>query len=106
MATLGGGIYNDGGTINVTNQSVISGNVATWKFNGLSPDGGGGISSRDNDDQLTIDNSFIIGNQAPASFGGGIIVGGQMTKITGSVLSGNTAMDRRRSGCCSWTSFC
>ncbi|MGA7608233.1 MAG: hypothetical protein WCA79_20145 [Anaerolineales bacterium] len=92
MATLGGGIYNDGGTINVTNQSVISGNVATWKFNGLSPDGGGGINSRADHDQLVIDHSLIIGNQAPASFGGGIIAGGQMTKITGSVLSGNTAM--------------
>jgi hypothetical protein len=91
-ATLGGGIYNDGGTISVTNRSVISGNVATWKFNGLSPDGGGGISSRADDDQLTIDNSMIIGNQAPASFGGGIEAGGQMSTITGSVLSGNTAM--------------
>ena len=92
MATLGGGIYNDGGTINVTNQSVISGNVATWKFNGLSPDGGGGINSRADNDQLVIDHSLIIGNQAHASFGGGIIAGGQMTTITGSVLSGNTAM--------------
>ncbi len=91
MATFGGGIDNHGGTVNITNQSVISGNVATWKFNGLSPGGGGGISSGENDDQLTIDNSFIIGNQAPASFGGGIIGGGQMTKITGSVFSGNTA---------------
>ena len=90
-ATLGGGIYNEGGIIQVTNQSVISGNVATWKFNGLSPDGGGGINDRADNDQLTIDNSIIIGNQAPASFGGGIIAGGQMTAITGSVLSGNTA---------------
>jgi len=93
VAAFGGGIYNnDGGTINVTNKSVISGNVATWKFNGLSADGGGAIDSSQNDDQLTIDNSIIIGNQAPASFGGGIEAGGQMTTITGSVLSGNTAM--------------
>ena len=92
MATLGGGIYNGGGTLNVTNQSVISGNVATWKFNGLSPDGGGGIDSRADGDQLTVDHSIITGNQAPASFGGGIEAGGQMTTITGSVLSGNTAM--------------
>jgi hypothetical protein len=93
VAAFGGGIYNnDGGTINVTNKSVISGNVATWKFNGLSADGGGGIDSRADNDQLVIDHSLIIGNQAPASFGGGIEAGGQMTTITGSVLSGNTAM--------------
>ena len=90
-ATLGGGIFNDGGTVNITDQSLLSGNLATWKFNGLSPDGGGGINSRADNDQLVIDQSLVIGNQAPASFGGGIIAGGQKTTITGSVFSGNIA---------------
>ncbi len=90
-ATLGGGIYNNGGTVNITDQSLLSGNVATWKFNGLSPDGGGGINSRADNDQLVIDHSLIIGNQALASFGGGIVAGGQKTTISGSVFSGNTA---------------
>ena len=106
MATLGGGIYNDGGTISVTNRSVISGNVATWKFNGLSPDGGGGISSRENDDQLTIDNSMIIGNQAPASFGGGIDGWRSNDNHHRICFVRQYSHGRRRSGCCSRASFC
>ncbi|HEY9151854.1 MAG TPA: hypothetical protein VIN60_03135 [Anaerolineales bacterium] len=94
IGATGGGIYNNGGSVQITNHSVVSGNVAMYKFGGMFPNGGGGINSIPNNSQLTIDNSYIIGNQAPYALGGGIIGGGGggSMNITGSVLSGNSSM--------------
>jgi hypothetical protein len=81
----GGGIYNDVGTVTVTN-SVVSNNSA-----GVSvefPVGtGGGIS---NYGTLTITNSTITSNQVEL-IGGGIANAGTLT-ITNSTISGNGAI--------------
>jgi len=80
----GGGIYNDVGTVTITN-SVVSDNSA-----GVSvefPVGtGGGIS---NYGTLTISNSTITSNQVEL-VGGGIANAGTLT-ITNSTISGNRA---------------
>jgi len=75
---VGGGIFNDGGTLTVTN-STISGNRADFG-GGILNDGG----------MLAVTNSTISGNSA--SFGGGIShgVGGTAT-VTNSTISGNSA---------------
>ncbi len=112
IAQEGGGIYTDGGSIKINNQSVISGNVAAEKNQG-SPHGGGGININESvgeTAQLTIDNSFVIGNQAPGTTGGGIFNEGQMT-VTGSVLANNVggaggAIDTVASGQGSVTGSC
>ena len=80
----GGGIYNSGGTV------IISNSVVTNNHAGV-PDPfalgyGGGIL---NDGTLTITNSTINSNQAYQS-GGGIENGGTLT-ITGSTVSDNRA---------------
>ena len=80
----GGGIFNSGGTLTITN-SVLSNNTAgvTDPF----PAGtGGGIYSNGT---LTVTNSTIRGNQGYIA-GGGIAGGGAMT-ITSSTISGNGA---------------
>ena len=79
----GGGIYNGGGTLMITNSSV-SNNIAgvTDPF----PAGfGGGIYSSG---MLTITNSTLSGNRS--SLGGGGIAGGPLM-ITNSTISGNGA---------------
>ncbi len=78
----GGGIYNSGGTLTITNSVVISNHAGV-------PDpfpvgSGGGIASYGT---LTITNSTISGNQSYVA-GGGIAGGGT---ITNSTVSGNFA---------------
>jgi hypothetical protein len=85
LALEGGGLYTDGGTVNITDQSVISGNVAT-ETKAFIPHGGGGINISSG--AVTIDQSFVIGNQAAGTTGGGIYNQDSL-KVTGSVLSGN-----------------
>jgi hypothetical protein len=75
----GGGIYNNGGTLTITN-STFSGNSAN--------NGGGGIYN--NGGTLTITNSTFSGNSANS--GGGIANGGSVVvSITNSTFSGNSA---------------
>ena len=97
LAFEGGGIYSDSGMVNIVDQSVISGNVATEVSD--VPHGGGGINSLDSNGGalVTIKDSFIVGNQAPASIAGGIYVQGSdsnstILTITNSILSHNSAL--------------
>jgi predicted outer membrane repeat protein len=89
LALEGGGLYNDGGSVNIINQSVISGNVATEQ-KAFIPHGGGGINNISSGAVVTIDQSFVIGNQAAGTTGGGIYNQASL-KVTGSVLAGNIA---------------
>ncbi len=105
VGAYGGGIYNSGGSVNVTgvtfsgNSAVVGGGifndpgmgmastVADCTFSGNSAgDGGGGIYTRDT---LTVTGSTISGNSA-GSLGGGIANIGMLT-VTGSTISGNSA---------------
>jgi uncharacterized delta-60 repeat protein/CSLREA domain-containing protein len=78
----GGGIYNNGGTLTVSN-STLSGNSAS---NVNQYTAGGGIYN--NGGLLTVSNSTLSGNSA--NYGGGIGNSGSMT-ISNSSLSGNIA---------------
>jgi hypothetical protein len=74
----GGGIFNDNGTLTVTN-SALSGNSAT--------NGGGGIFNYNG--TLNVMNSTLSGNSA--DFGGGIENNGGGLTVTNSTLSGNSS---------------
>jgi hypothetical protein len=95
IAFEGGGLYNDGGSVNILDQSVLSGNVAT-SYHAFISHGGGGINnigyqgSGDTPAHVTIQDSFIISNQAGGSTGGGIYNQARLT-VTDSVLSSNVA---------------
>jgi CSLREA domain-containing protein len=73
----GGGIFNNGGTVTLTN-STVSGNSAV---------NGGGIF---NFGTVTITNSTISGNSAN-NIGGGIFNNGGTVTLTNSTVSGNSA---------------
>jgi CSLREA domain-containing protein len=76
-AANGGGIFNDGGTLTVTN-STISGNLANVLGGGIANAGG----------TVTVTNSTISGNSA--SVGGGLV--GEGTEIlVNAIVAGNTA---------------
>ena len=81
-ALAGGGISNNGGTLQISN-STFSGNSAN------SANAGGGAI--DNQGTLAIENSTFSGNHA-FQWGGGIFNRGQVT-VTNSTLSGNTVSD-------------
>ncbi len=81
--SAGGGIYNDGGTLTITN-STFSGNRAEGPLLGQ----GGGIY---NDGTLTITNSTFSGNSTPQGAGGGIYHNAGTLTITNSTFSGNSA---------------
>ena len=80
----GGGVYNSGGTVTVTN-STISGN---FTYSG----GGGGVAIYGGG-TVTVTNSTIAGNTARLNGGGGgvAIGGGGTVTVTNSTISGNTA---------------
>jgi hypothetical protein len=80
----GGGIYNSGGTLIITN-GVVNNNLAGVPDPFPLGDGGGVC----NFGTLTIISSSISGNQAYLA-GGGILAGGTVT-ITSSTVSGNAA---------------
>ncbi len=97
QAFEGGGIYSDSGKVNIIDQSVVSGNVATEVSD--FPHGGGGINSlgANGDALVTVQDSFIIGNQAPKSVAGGIFAKGldsnsTVLTITDSILADNSAL--------------
>jgi len=88
-AIYGGGIYNEGGTLNV-NNSTFSGNTAGGA--GFNSKGGGGIyNSRYG--TLTVSNSTFSGNSAGDYSGGGGIdnyIG--TVSVNNSTFSGNSAI--------------
>ena len=75
----GGAIYNNGGTLTVTN-STLSGNTAFE---------GGGIYQKG--DTLTVANSTFSGNSAATGQGGGIYQRGGTATVSSSTFSGNRA---------------
>ncbi len=79
----GGGVYNGGGDLTITN-STISNNNAT----GGGSDGGGVYNSGVN---LTITNTTISGNMAGDEGGGICNEGGGTATISESTISGNTS---------------
>ena len=79
-ADSGGGIFNNGGTVTITDNSVISTNRTT------SNSGGGILNSVSG--TLSLTSSSIDGNEA-ANYGGGIANGGALT-IRDSTIRGNT----------------
>ncbi|HET7271539.1 MAG TPA: choice-of-anchor Q domain-containing protein, partial [Rubrobacter sp.] len=74
----GGGIYNDGDSLTLTN-STVSGSKAA---------GGGGIYNDGPSSELTLRNSTVSGNTSDGS--AGILNNGEMT-LTNSTVSGNKA---------------
>ncbi len=103
LGSYGGGIFNDGGTLTVSN-SAFSGNtgdgggifnncgtltVSNSTFSGNSAGGGsgGGIF---NQGTLTVGNSTFSGNSANYGYGGGIDNDGTLT-VSNSTFSGNSA---------------
>ncbi len=82
----GGGIHNNGGTLTITN-STVSSNSAGF--------GGGGINNFRS--TVTITNSTISGNTITGGNGGGIYNSGDSTSgtvtVTNSTISGNSASD-------------
>jgi hypothetical protein len=91
--SLGGGIFNNGGTLTITN-STLSGNSASAAGGGVSGEGGGIFN---NNGTLTITNSTLSGNSA-SDAGGGIFnsvshsnATNVSATITNSTLSGNSA---------------
>ena len=103
-----GGIYNDGGTLNVT-DSTFSGNIAAHGGGGIYNNGGrltvtgstfsgngavvgGGLFNANTPGGATVINSTFSGNTASNS-GGAISnqLGGSSLDVTGSTFSGNSA---------------
>ena len=80
----GGGIHNNGGTLNITNSDVYSNTSSA-----VAASGGGGIYNRGT---LNITGSDIYSNTLTGSiiYGGGIYNDGTMT-VTGGSISGNEA---------------
>jgi|GEM_PF-1006811 len=86
-ATEGGGIYNwDESRLTIT-RSWITGNTASEAETDL-PHGGGGINNIGEAAIVSMTDSFLIGNQAPETTGGGVYNHGFIT-IIGSVIATN-----------------
>ncbi len=91
---FGGGIYNSSGTLTLRNVTV-SGNHIVGEPNSTNPEGGGIYNSGGT---LTITNSTVSDNSmngAPNSgFGGGIYNGGGTLTIASSTITGNGLQDQ------------
>ena len=87
----GGGIYNDGGTVNLTNSTVF-GNTAFGDGVSILSDGGGIYNDGGN---INLTNSTVSNNKAScfcvAGDGGGISSFGGTVNLTNSTVSDNTA---------------
>jgi hypothetical protein len=81
-ADFSGGIFNNGGTLEV-NNSTLSGNSAVTNSGGIGNTGTG---------TLTVNSSTISGNSA-GSFSGGIHNDGGTLEVNNSTISGNSAHD-------------
>jgi hypothetical protein len=79
MATGGGGIFNDGGTVTIRG-STISGNSVNIGAAGIQNNGG----------TVSVTNSTISGNMARSGNGGGIVNSGATT-LTNSTIADNSA---------------
>jgi predicted outer membrane repeat protein len=98
-AAEGAGLYDEGGTVNVLDGSVFSGNVATEVS--ATPHGGGGINGLAIGGEhvlVTIQDSYVVDNQAPESIAGAIFVqpsdddpSSVVLTISHSVIAGNVA---------------
>ena len=84
-AMIGGGIYNDGGTLSLINSTVAGNSVA-----GSTPYGGGGILSVGG--ALSLTNSTVSDNHAGTS-GGGIDSSANALTLSNSTISGNDALE-------------
>jgi hypothetical protein len=96
--TSGGGIFNDGGSVEVVN-STIAKNIAAGEPFG----GGGGIASFGG--WISITNSTIRENSAgsPSGFpiaqrGGGILNSGGTVRIQNTIIAGNTVFSLAQNG--------
>jgi hypothetical protein len=109
VMTPGGGLYNNGGTVTITN-STFSNNVAyrssgggitnflgtitinnsTISSNSSTGGSAGGIENRG---IMNINNSTIANNSVRGGIGGGIANWGGTLTITNSTISGNKAVD-------------
>lgn len=85
---FGGGIHSSGRSPVTVTDSTVSGNTASYTWNGSESGGvegvGGGISASD----LTVVDSRIIGNEA-GKYGGGLA--GDSVVVTGSTIADNVA---------------
>ena len=80
---VGGAIFNDGGTLTLTN-STLSGNLAVYDGGAIFNNGG----------TLTLTNSTLTGNTAnDTDSGGGIFNNGGTTTLTNSTVAYNSAAD-------------
>ncbi|MGB8337754.1 MAG: choice-of-anchor Q domain-containing protein, partial [Burkholderiales bacterium] len=78
-----GGIFNNNGTLTVTNSTIASNRIT------IAGGAGGGIFN--NNGTLTVTNSTISGNESGSNgAGGGILSSGTLT-LTNSTISGNTS---------------
>ena len=78
---FGGGVFNNGGTVNIVNFSTITNNTA---------DGGGGITNQFNS-TLNISNSTFSNNTTISTGSGGAIWNLDMLTVTDSTFSNNNA---------------
>jgi hypothetical protein len=83
-AGQGGGLYNDGGTVTLT-DCTISGNSSTFSS---APGGGGGVATANGTTTLT--GCTISGNSAARDGGGLVLNGGTMT-LTDCTVAGNSS---------------
>jgi len=77
---FGGGLFNNGGSLTITN-STVSNNSSDLAAAGLYNGGG----------TLSISNSTFTGNTVSGGSGGAIRIGGGIVTITNSTISGNSA---------------
>jgi hypothetical protein len=92
-ARFGGGIYNNGGTVTVMDASILTDNTAWHADYPWAGGTGGGIFN--NAGTVTISDSTVSGNTADAYFGsgGGIYNNDTVTVESFSGISGNSPED-------------
>jgi fibronectin-binding autotransporter adhesin len=84
-AQSGGGLYDENGTISLTNVTV-SGNSASGAYGGL----GGGLFVGNDGGAVSVINCTVSGNSA-SNQGGGLIIYGGTVSLTNTIVAGQTA---------------